>query len=39
MGVSERRGLKGLVEEDRKFNQLVADLGLDEHIRQEVVRN
>ena len=36
MGVGER--LKQLEEENRKLKQLVADLSLDKHILQEVVR-
>jgi putative transposase len=38
MGVSELRRLKQLEEENRKLKQLVADLSLDKHILQEVVR-
>jgi putative transposase len=38
MGVGELRRLKQLEEEHRKLKQLVADLSLDKHILQEVVR-
>ena len=38
MGVGELRHLKQLEEENRKLKQLVADLSLDKHILQEVVR-
>ena len=38
MGVGELRRLKQLEEEKRKLKQLVADLSLDKHILQEVVR-
>jgi putative transposase len=38
MGVGELRRLKQLEEENRKLKQLVADLSLDKHILQEVVR-
>jgi putative transposase len=38
MGVSELRRLKMLEEENRKLKQLVADLTLDKHILQEVVK-
>ena len=38
MGVGELRRLKQLEEENRKLKQLVADLSLDRHILQEVVR-
>ena len=38
MGVSEVRRLKQLEEENRKLKQLVADLSLDKHMLQEIVR-
>ena len=38
MGVSELRRLKMLEEENRKLKQLVADLTLEKHILQEVVK-
>ena len=38
MGVGELRRLKQLEEENRKLKQLVADLSLDKHILEEVVR-
>ena len=38
MGVSEVRKLKQLEEENRKLKQLVADLSLDKHMLQEIVR-
>jgi len=38
MGISELRRLKMLEEENRKLKQLVADLTLDKHILQEVVK-
>ena len=38
MGVSELRKLRQLEEENRKLKQLVADLSLDKHMLQEVVR-
>jgi len=38
MGVSELRRLRLLEEENRKLKQLVADLTLDKHILQEVVK-
>ena len=38
MGLGELRRLKQLEEENRKLKQLVADLSLDKHILQEVVR-
>jgi hypothetical protein len=38
MGVSELRRLRLLEEENRKLKQLVADLSLDKHILQEVVK-
>ena len=36
--MGELRRLKQLEEENRKLKQLVADLSLDKHILQEVVR-
>jgi len=38
MGVAELRKLKQLEEENRKLKQLVADLTLDKHMLQEVIR-
>ncbi len=38
MGVTELRRLKQLEEENRKLKQLVADLTLDKHMLQEVLR-
>ena len=38
MGVSEVRRLRQLEEENRKLKQLVADLSLDKHMLQEIVR-
>ena len=38
IAVGELRRLKQLEEENRKLKQLVADLSLDKHILQEVVR-
>jgi putative transposase len=38
MGVSGLRKLRQLEEENRKLEQLVADLSLDKHMLQEVVR-
>lgn len=38
MGVSELRRLKQIEEENRKLKQLVADLSLDKHMLQEIVR-
>ena len=38
MGVPEVRRLKQLEEENRKLKQLVADLSLDKHMLQEIVR-
>jgi putative transposase len=38
VGVSELRKLRQLEEENRKLKQLVADLSLDKHMLQEVVR-
>jgi putative transposase len=38
MGVAELRCLRQLEEENRKLKQLVADLTLDKHMLQEVLR-
>jgi putative transposase len=38
MGVAELRRLRLLEEENRKLKQLVADLTLDKHMLQEVIR-
>jgi putative transposase len=38
MGVAELRRLRQLEEENRKLKQLVADLTLDKHMLQEVLR-
>jgi putative transposase len=38
MGIAELRRLRQLEEENRKLKQLVADLSLDKHMLQEVVR-
>jgi len=38
MGISELRRLRLLEEENRKLKQLVAELTLDKHILQEVVK-
>ena len=38
MGVSELRRLRQLEEENRTLKQLVADLSLDKHMLQEVIR-
>jgi putative transposase len=38
MGVAERRRLRQLEEENRKLKPLVADLTLDKHMLQEVIR-
>jgi len=38
MGVAELRRLKQLDQENRKLKQLVADLTLDKHMLQEVIR-
>lgn len=38
MGVSELRRLKQLEEENRRLKGLVADLTLDKHILQEVLK-
>ena len=38
MGIVELRRLRQVEEENRKLKQLVADLSLDKHMLQEVVR-
>ncbi len=38
MGIAELRRLRQLEEENRKLTQLVADLTLDKHMLQEVIR-
>jgi putative transposase len=38
MGIAELRRLRHLEEENRKLKQLVADLTLDQHMLQEVLR-
>ena len=38
MGVAELRRLKQLEEENRRLKQLVADLTLDKHMLQEVLK-
>jgi putative transposase len=38
MGVAELRRLRQLEEENQKLKQLVADLTLDKHMLQEVIR-
>ena len=38
MGVQELRELRSLRDENRKLKQVVADLTLDRHILQEIVR-
>ncbi len=38
MGVAELRRLRQLEEENQKLKQLVADLTLDKHMLQEVLR-
>jgi len=38
LGLSERRDLRQLREENTKLNRLVADLSLDRHMLQEIVR-
>ena len=38
LGVAELRRLRQLEEENQKLKQLVADLTLDKHMRQEVLR-
>jgi putative transposase len=39
MGIAELRRLRQLEDENRRLKQLVADLTLDKHMRQEVIRN
>ena len=39
MGVAELRRLRQLEDENRQLKQLVADLTLDEHMLQELLRN
>jgi putative transposase len=38
MGVTELRRLRVIEDENRKLKQLVADLTLDKHMLQEVIR-
>ena len=38
LGIQEVRELRSLREENRKLKQVVADLTLDRHILQEIVR-
>jgi len=38
MGVAELRRLKQLEDENRKLKQLVADLTLDKHMLQDVLK-
>jgi putative transposase len=38
MGIAELRRLRQLEEENRNLKQLVADLTLDKHMLQEVIR-
>jgi len=38
LGLSERRELRQLREENAKLKRLVADLSLDRHMLQEIVR-
>ena len=38
MGIAELRRLRQLEEEHRRLKQLVADLTLDRHLLQEVIR-
>jgi putative transposase len=38
MGVAELRRLRQLEDENKQLKQLVADLGLDKHMLQEVIR-
>lgn len=38
MGVAELRRLRQLEDENRQLEQLVADLTLDKHMLQEVLR-
>jgi putative transposase len=39
MGIAELRRLRQLEDENRRLKQLVADLTLDKHMLQEVIRN
>ncbi len=39
LGIAELRRLRQLEDENRRLKQLVADLTLDTHMRQEVIRN
>ena len=39
MGVAELRRLKQLEQENRKLKQIVADLTLDKHMLQDVLKN
>jgi len=39
LGLSELRELRQLREEHTKLKRLVADLSLDRHMPQEIVRN
>jgi putative transposase len=39
MGIAELRRLRQLEEENHRLKQLVADLTLDRHMLQEVIRN
>ncbi len=39
LGIAELRRLHQLEDENRRLKQLVADLTLDKHMLQEVVRN
>jgi putative transposase len=38
MGVAELRRLRQLEDENRKLKQLVADLSLDQHMLQDVLK-
>ena len=38
LGVAELRRLKAVEEENRRLKQLVADVTLDKHMRQEALR-
>jgi putative transposase len=38
MGIAELRRLRQVEDENRRLKQLVADLTLDKHMRQEVIR-
>jgi putative transposase len=39
LGVSERRRLRSLADENSRLNRLVADLTLDKHLLAEALRN